>query len=114
MAGPSVGIDGSCPVALDKLPDGATTERAAVAPGEVVRLDVDPAQEARLARLVGGVEVRRPLELDVLCGPQLELQAALGNRVVAQSAWEVRRARVRRQHLCGRAAERAVTGGKAR
>src|SRR3990172_7814894 len=76
-------------VVSGQAPGLLATLRADSSPGEVIGLDMDPAEEPRLAGLVGGVKVRRPLEPDIRGGALLELQRAGLDRVAADAAREV-------------------------
>jgi hypothetical protein len=63
--------------------------RADAPPGEVVRGRVDAAPDARDAGLVGGVEVGRPLKLDVFGRTELKGQVVVLRRCEgAQAAGE--------------------------
>src|SRR5438552_8780602 len=76
-------------IALGHLPRAQAALRADDATREVVGLDVDPTPEPRLAGLVRGIEVGRPLEADVGRRAVLELQGSGRNRVAAATPGEV-------------------------
>src|SRR5205814_8247608 len=72
--------EGPCVLAADR------TEYPA---GEVVGLHVDPAEEARLSGLIGGVVITRPLQHDVRARAVLDLQRACCDGSLGESAREV-------------------------
>src|SRR5437870_11011231 len=81
---------------------------------EVVEEGMDAAIEAREARLVGGVVVRRPLEHDRLARAELELEeGVLRGQELAEAAREESASPEGRQHFGAGAAERAVPRGVA-
>src|SRR6266404_1317980 len=93
---------GQCPCLLAAL-------RADDPAVEIVGLDVDPAEQPRLAGLIGGVVVRRPFEPDIGRRALLVLQRAGLDRIAADAAREVLTAGEGRHDLRGSPAERAVT-----
>src|SRR5262249_50796781 len=96
-------------VALRGLERRRADEVAASATREVVGLHVDAAPETRLASLVGGVGIARPLQWDAFGGPDLELEEGVPRRdELGEAPREVLAAGEERQHLGSRAAEGAV------
>src|SRR3989442_6449681 len=83
--------------------------RADDAAAEIVRLHVDPAVEARLAGLVGGVVVGRPLKDDVGARARFDPERTLFDGPLGETAREVLAPGETREDLRGGAAEGAVS-----
>src|SRR5439155_5874227 len=96
--------------ALRDGPGVLTAGRADDAAGEVIGLDVDPAEDARLPGLIGRVVVRRPRKNDVCAGPRVDAERTRLDRPLRKTAGEVLAAGDRRHDFRRGAAERAVAG----
>src|SRR6478752_10577721 len=92
--------------AVERALPNAGADASAV---EIVEADVDPAPNARLACLICGVVVGRPLEADFGGRSEFEEQVTRVTRVAAESAGEELRTGQAREHGCRRTTERAVS-----
>src|SRR2546430_8363678 len=97
-------------VTLRECPCVLAADRTQHPAGEVVGLHVDPAEEARLSGLIGGVVIGCPLKHEVGARAVLDLERAGWDGPLGGSAGEGLAARGRRGGLGRGPAERAVTG----
>src|SRR3990172_1183699 len=102
--------DDASEVPLGLGPGRLAAERAHLPATEVVGGDVDPTVQARDARLIGGVVIRRPLQRHVLRRTALDLERARRDRPLGEPAWEVLAAGDGREHLRSGPTESAVAG----
>src|SRR2546430_55597 len=96
--------------ALREGPCVLTAGRTEDAAGEVVGLDVDPAEDARLPGLIGRVVVRPPRKNDARARSRVDPERARLDRPLRETAGEVLAAGDPRHDLRRGAAERAMSG----